>query len=103
MPKAYKDHTEKLVKQLQLIKCEPREGPLSVDVTVWATKPKTSKLAFPKPDADNYAKTVLDAITKAGNLWLDDTQVVRLVVEKRWAPTDGHVGYAVSIKPHTIL
>lgn len=103
MPKNYKDHTAKLVEQLQQIACEPREGPLAVDLTVWATRPKTSKLPFPKPDIDNYEKTVLDAITKAGNLWNDDTQVVRLCSEKRWAPEGGHAGYSVSIKPHISL
>lgn len=102
MPKAYKDHTDLLVKQLQQIACEPREGPVSVDLTVWATKPKTSKLAFPKPDIDNYEKTILDAITKAGNLWIDDTQVVQLNSLKLWAPTDGHAGYSVAIKPFII-
>jgi Holliday junction resolvase RusA-like endonuclease len=103
MPKDYKDHTAKLIEQLQQIACEPREGPLDVDLTVWVTRPKTSKLAFPKPDIDNYEKTVLDAITKAGNLWIDDTQVVRLTSLKLWAPEGGHAGYAVSIKPLTIL
>lgn len=103
MPKAYKDHTDELVKQLQLIRCEPRDGPLVVDIVVWCKKPKTSKLTHPKPDIDNYAKTVMDAITKAGNLWHDDTQVVRLVAEKQWAPTGGHVGYSVSITPSGVL
>lgn len=98
MPKAYKDHTEELVKQLRLIKAEPTDGPLSVDLVCWCLKPKTSKLTYPSPDVDNYAKTVLDAITKAGNIWLDDKQVVRLTVEKSWAPPGGHVGYSVAIK-----
>lgn len=103
MPANYKAHTEELVKQLRTIKCEPRSGPLDVDLVFWCEKPKTSKLAAPKPDVDNYAKTVMDAITKAGNLWIDDTQVVRLTAEKRWAPPGGDVGYSVSIKPNTQL
>lgn len=99
MPKDYKDHTEALIKQLQQIDCQPREGPLDVDLVFWCKKPRTSKLSHPKPDVDNFAKTVMDAITKAGNLWLDDTQVVRLTAMKAWAPDDGHVGTSVSIKP----
>lgn len=99
MPKAYKDHTEKLVEQIRQVVCEPREGPLSLDVVFWCAKPKTSKLGHPKPDIDNYAKTVMDAITKAGNLWHDDTQVVSLAARKAWAPEVGHVGTSVSIKP----
>lgn len=34
-----------------------------------------------KPDVDNAAKAALDALTSAG-AWTDDTQVVRLVVER---------------------
>lgn len=42
-----------------------------------------------KPDIDNYAKFVLDAITKAGNIWKDDNQVVELVQRKFYAqPTE---------------
>jgi Holliday junction resolvase RusA-like endonuclease len=103
MPKNYKDHTEELVKQLRQIKCQPRDCLLDVDLVFWCRKPKTSKLLAPKPDVDNYAKTVMDAITKAGNLWLDDTQVARVTAEKRWAPDEGHVGYSVAIKPYLLL
>lgn len=38
-----------------------------------------------KPDIDNYAKFVLDAITKADNIWFDDNQVVELVQRKFYA------------------
>jgi Holliday junction resolvase RusA-like endonuclease len=99
MPKKYTDHTAELVEQLKLIKSEPREGALHVDAVYWCRKPKTSKLAYPKPDVDNYEKTLLDAITKAGNLWHDDHQVVSVTHRKAWSPEDGHVGYSVSITP----
>lgn len=36
-----------------------------------------------KPDADNIAKAVCDALN--GVLWRDDSQVASLVVEKLWA------------------
>jgi len=46
-----------------------------------------------KPDADNLAKLVLDVITSLQRCWVDDDQVVRLVVEKRWASRAGcHLG-----------
>lgn len=99
MPKKYKDHTEELVKQLRMIDQEPFEGPVQVDAVYWCQKPTTSKLSFPKPDIDNYEKTLYDAITKAGNLWIDDCQVVMATHRKAWSPEDGHVGYSVSIKP----
>lgn len=36
-----------------------------------------------KPDADNVAKLVMDAATKAG-VWVDDTRVAVLTVERRY-------------------
>lgn len=60
------------------------DGPLAVHLEVVCTKPKTSKLYLPRQDVDNFAKSVLDALTKAG-AWLDDAQVARLTVEKRFA------------------
>lgn len=42
---------------------------------------KSSAPAMPRPDVDNIAKAVLDAI---GPILGDDTQVSRLVVEKTY-------------------
>lgn len=39
-----------------------------------------------KPDCDNLAKALLDALT--GQAWADDAQVARLAVEKRYVVTD---------------
>lgn len=104
MPKKYKDHTEELVEQLQRLNAgdELFEGPLSVDLCIFVTKARTSRLLFPKPDIDNYEKTILDAITKAGNVWHDDHQVVQLNSIKLFAAEDNIPGYSVSIKPYTI-
>jgi len=62
----------------------PFSTPVSVVIDIRVKKPKTSKLHAPKPDVDNYAKGVLDAMTDAG-LWTDDALVVDLVVSKGWA------------------
>lgn len=43
--------------------------------------------ATSKPDADNYAKAVLDGCN--GVVFLDDAQVVRLTAQKRYAETPG--------------
>jgi Holliday junction resolvase RusA-like endonuclease len=61
----------------------PIVGALAVSIAVTAQKPKTSKLPHPKPDADNYAKAVLDALTHA-QVWEDDSQVADLHIKKRW-------------------
>mgnify|MGYP000554286516 CR=1 FL=1 len=50
-------------------------------------KPKSPKFHLQKPDADNLAKAVMDALSeKSGmGLWKDDTQVVSLTIFKEWA------------------
>lgn len=82
-PKEYTDWSVAAAKQLKGALSEPLEGPVTVGMIVTVQRPKTTKLDAPKPDIDNYAKAVLDAMTKAG-LWHDDTQVVFLGVKKQW-------------------
>lgn len=50
-----------------------------------------------KPDADNAAKAVLDAMTQLG-FWRDDSQVSQLVVRKEYA-CPGSVGAAITVEP----
>lgn len=47
-----------------------------------------------KPDVDNYVKATLDALT--GALWRDDSQIVKLVSEKRYGETGKII---ISVKP----
>ena len=51
-----------------------------------------------KPDADNIAKNILDALTHSGKAWTDDSQVTLLHTEKRWANPgeEAHVRVEVS-------
>jgi Holliday junction resolvase RusA-like endonuclease len=83
------------------VACREIEGacihvPLSVTLTFFMPRPKSHyrtsgqlKPAAPrfmhdqKPDADNLAKAVLDALTGI-RAWLDDDQVCELVVRKYW-------------------
>jgi Holliday junction resolvase RusA-like endonuclease len=67
---------------------EPYDCPVAVRIEVTVQKPKTTKLAAPKPDVDNYAKGILDSMTKAG-IFTDDTKVIDLFVSKRWGSADG--------------
>jgi Holliday junction resolvase RusA-like endonuclease len=48
--------------------------------------PKPSAPLYPRPDVDNLAKAVLDALTDAG-AWGDDSQVVSLKITKKWSVT----------------
>lgn len=62
-------------------------GPVSVEIMTYRALPKsrpkrvTSEPDTLKPDADNVAKAVLDALN--GVAWADDAQVVRLHVIKQ--------------------
>jgi len=64
---------------------EPITGPVHVLMECVSTKPKTGKLKHPRGDVDNYAKGPLDMMTKSGNFWKDDVQVVSLQCVKRYA------------------
>lgn len=75
--------------------------PLSVALTFYMPRPKSHyrpngklKPASPqiihdkKPDADNLAKSVLDALTNI-KIWLDDDQVCELIIRKYWEVPQG--------------
>lgn len=60
-------------------------APIQIKITAYFKKAKTNKMDFPtlKPDADNIAKAVCDAIN--GIAYRDDKQVICLSVCKVWA------------------
>lgn len=66
----------------------PLQGP--VVVLVHAKLPKPLKLPsgkkYWKPDVDNLAKQMLDALTRA-NFWHDDSQVVEISIRKTYSDT----------------
>lgn len=71
----------------------PTRRPLHVSIEVYVTKPRTSKLPFPKPDVDNYAKSILDVAN--GILWEDDWQIQTLNIDKHWTEGPGYVDYTI--------
>ena len=73
---------------------EPVLGPLTLRLVVWLKPPRSTPRKWigvlrpsKRPDIDNYLKTVMDALN--GIAYADDSQIVRCVVEKRyaWEPT----------------
>ena len=74
-------------------------GPVALSLVFWFQRPaahhKSSDRArelkpnmpcnhVSKPDADNLAKAVMDALTNLGTYWRDDSQVARLTIDKRY-------------------
>lgn len=89
MPKDYMDWKAQVAAYVhdraELFFAPVPEGPVTVSLTFHVERPKTTKLWGPKPDIDNYAKSVLDALNDSGVAWKDDCQVVTLHAHKRWA------------------
>jgi Holliday junction resolvase RusA-like endonuclease len=75
---------------------KPLTGPLEVNLGVsWSRKGITEVVPrTTKPDVDNLAKLILDAMTKAG-YWYDDNQVCDLRIMKYDGPIGG---LAVTVK-----
>ena len=70
---------------------EPMEGAVFLKVVWMFPKGRTHKdgeWRTTRPDTDNLQKMLKDCMTKTG-YWKDDAQVVREVVEKRWADNPG--------------
>ncbi len=69
--------------------------PVYVTVHSVCKRPKKLTVELPRGDVDNFAKAVLDAITRSELIWVDDTQVKVLTTGKRYA----HEGE----EPHTYI
>lgn len=80
---AWKNQAAVMLRDLLPDDYEAITAPVEVSIICAVERPKTTKLPAPRPDADNYAKAVMDALTQAG-VWKDDSLVVRLSVTKRW-------------------
>lgn len=95
--KVYKQFRKDL--EAELRGCAPEEPfdfPIDVAMGVYLRRPRTTKLVMPKPDVDNFAKGVLDAMQgpKGGDriVLADDSWVAGLFVQKRWA-SPGEPGF----------
>lgn len=91
------------------------EGPFDVEMRFRFDRPKSHFLRdgalgknrsgsfIQKPDLDNLAKLVLDVITRLQRCWVDDDQVVRLVVEKRWALVGESAGCVLRVATSELM
>ena len=76
--KVYKQKLDRLLRTD--MKIRPRYGEFEVEILIDLNRD------YPAIDLDNVAKAVLDGIK--GAVFFDDAQVMRLVVEKRWAESE---------------
>lgn len=77
---------------------DPFEGPLELTAVWMYPKGKSHKdheWRSTKPDTDNIQKLLKDCMTKTG-FWIDDAQVAREIVEKKWS--DEPTGIMITIK-----
>jgi Holliday junction resolvase RusA-like endonuclease len=83
----------------------PLDGPLELSMQcllprpkrlVWKRRPMPAVPHTSKPDVDNLAKAVFDALN--GLLWQDDSQVYQASVSKWFVSGDSSPGVIVSIE-----
>jgi len=74
----------------------PLSGKLAVDIRCYITRPKTTKLEYPRADVDNYSKAILDSLN--GKLWEDDSQIWALFISKEWEPKDTEGYFTVAVE-----
>ena len=113
----YDADTAQAWKRCVLIECQrsirpadlsDRQSLVKVNLCLFLKRPKAHLLSdgrltkrapaahTQKPDVDNLAKAVLDAVTDSGRFWVDDSQIVELTVAKKW--TTGRPGCFLEIK-----
>jgi Holliday junction resolvase RusA-like endonuclease len=74
----------------------PMSEKLAVDIKCFVTRPKSTKLEYPKADVDNYSKSILDSLN--GKLWDDDSQIIALFISKQWANPDEEGYFIVEVE-----
>ena len=63
---------------------KPLDGAIKVSIKIEIARPKSVTREYPtvKPDLDNYAKALLDALN--GLVWIDDAQICALEITKSY-------------------
>lgn len=76
------------------------EGPLAIDLTFWMPRPKSRPKDFyhvSRPDWDNLAKPVCDALTRA-RWWKDDARIVAATVRKLYETPSDCPGIQINVE-----
>lgn len=79
----------------------PHEGPVTCEITLFHQVPQkwwSGKNCTRKPDVDNVAKLVLDALNAVA--YRDDSQVNDLVVSKGWADSEALQAHGLDPRTH---
>ena len=96
---------EESIKREYIKQCNKKlEGPVELILTIYKTKSKFTKKekalieedkcwCITKPDADNVAKLVLDALNKTA--YDDDNQVVKITALKKWTLDDERIEFII--------
>jgi crossover junction endodeoxyribonuclease RusA len=74
-------------------------GPLEVTASFLLPAPKAFKREWPsvRPDLDKLLRSTFDALTMSG-LWIDDSQVIALMANKRYALGEMETGALIRIE-----
>jgi Holliday junction resolvase RusA-like endonuclease len=74
---------------------KPFDQPIKVDVELFIRRPKTTKLAMPRADIDNFLKAVFDSLNK--KLWVDDTLIQTVYATKQWAEKGSEGSFIIGV------
>jgi Holliday junction resolvase RusA-like endonuclease len=78
----------------------PLEGPLALTLTFFMPRPKSlpKRVTMPvtRPDLDNLIKHLTDQLE--GVLYRSDSQLVELILSKRYSALQGHSGLEVELR-----
>lgn len=93
---------KQIAEEANLATCQKIIGPVEVEAVFFLPRPqsvskKKRPLPIKPPDLDKLARALLDGIGQAGNIWEDDSQVIRLTASKFYAD-DRQPGASVTIK-----
>lgn len=101
-PKTYETFRKAMAEVVSAVTAKVIPKAITTKMIVWvdiyAQRPKTTKLQYPKPDVDNYAKAVLDSLNEVA--WDDDQDITGLIVTKQWAKPGEDGYFLVNIQPY---